>query len=162
MAGLGTDLMAVACILGGAAVSGATTMGVVEGHRGQPDVACVGASVNERPRVVVSLDGERRTIVVAPRVWVHRGHDCAAWSGKAGRNFRIDMGEMRARMERARARVEREQARMRAEERRVDATPTLDQVNLGADISAQVQKQIQEQMKQLDQALAKLDAGRGR
>jgi hypothetical protein len=162
MTGLGTDLMAVACILGGAAVSGATTMAVVEGHRGHAEIACVGAAVNEHPRVVVALDGGKGTIVVAPRVWVHPGHECAAWSMQAGRSFRINMDEMRGRMERARARMEREQARMRAEQSRVDAVPSLDQADLGANISAQVQKQIQEQMKQLDQALAKLDAGTGR
>jgi len=155
MTGLGTDLMALACILGGAAVSGATTMAVVEGHRGHAEAACVGRAVNEHPRVVVSMDGGKGTIVVAPRVWVHPGRDCAAWSIHVNRHFRINMDEMRARME-------RERARMREDGSRVDAVPALDQGDLGANISAQVQKQIQEQMKQLDQALAKLDAGTGR
>ena len=162
MTGLGTDLMAVACILGGAAVSGAATMAVVGGHRGHAEVSCVGTAVNEHPRVVVSMDGGRGTIVVAPRVWVHPGRDCAAWSVHVDRNFRIKMDEMRARMEHARARMERERTRMRVDGGRVDAVPTLDQADLGENISAQVQKQIQEQLKQLDQALAKLDAGPGR
>lgn len=170
MTGLGTDLVAVMCILGGAAVSGATTMAVVEGNRTTHEVACMRAAVDVHPRVTVSLDGGKRIIVMTPRVWVHPGHDCMVWSRHAGRSFHFRMHPMWTRgdkmheewvrMEWERARRERDRERIRAQQERSrkPAVPIMEQSAPPA-IPAEAEKQIREQMRQLQQELTKLEAG---
>ncbi len=156
MNGLGTDLVAMACILGGAAVSGATTMALVDGHAGHADVACVGAAVDVSPRVAVSLDGGKSTVITTPRVWVRHDHDCRVVKVDVRRDVRVDMDQVRAQLEQARERLE--QARTRVQRAAQDE----DQAALGVGFSEQIQKQIDAQVKRLDEELAKLDAGTGR
>ena len=148
MSVLGTDLMAVACIVGGAAVSGATTMRLLDGHDTHARVACVGATFHTSPRVVVSMDGGKGPVVVVPQVRVHPNHDCMAFVVESPGDVQVNMAEMRARMEEARARME---------EARAENSSAL-----SAQIQEQVEQQLQEQMQRLDKELAKLDAGTGR
>jgi hypothetical protein len=155
MSALGTDLLAVACIVGGAAVSGVTTMRLMDGHDAHARVACVGATVRTSPRVVVSMDGGKGAVIVAPRVRVHADHDCMAFVVESHGDVQVNMAEMRARMEEARARMDEARARM-------EKARAADGSALSAQIQEQVEKQLQEQMRQLDQQLAKLDAGTGR
>jgi len=155
MSVLGTDLMAVACIVGGAAVGGATTMRLLDGHDAHARVACVGTTVHASPRVVVSMDGGKGTVVLAPRVRVHANHDCTAFVVESSGDIQANMAEVRARMEEARARMEDARARM-------DAARATSGSALSAQIQEQVEKQLQEQMQRLDQELAKLDEGAGR
>jgi hypothetical protein len=154
MSVLGTDLLAVACIVGGAAVSGATTMRLLDGHDAHARHACVGAMVRTSPRVVVSMDGGKGAVVVAPRVRVHANHDCTAFVVESNGDVQASMAEMRARMEEARARMAEAQVR-------VEKAQAANSSALSAQIQAQVEKQLQEQMKRLDEELAKLDAGTG-
>lgn len=164
MIGLGTDLVAVACILGGAAVGGAATMAVVEGHRGYDQTACVRAAVDVHPRVVISLDGGRSTVVMTPRVWVHPNHDCVVWSGDAVRSFHVKMHSMRARMERERVRAERLHVRIRRVETYGPgkAVPALEKGISGATAPApQADQQIRVQVKPQNANAAKLDVGTG-
>jgi hypothetical protein len=155
MSVLGTDLMAVACIVGGAAVSGATTMRLLDGHDTHARVACVGATFHTSPRVVVSMDGGKGAVVVAPRVRVHPNRDCMAFVVESRGDVQVNMAEMQARMEEARARME--EARARMEKARASNGSAL-----SAQIQEQVEQQLQEQLQRLDKELAKLDAGTGR
>lgn len=77
---IGTDVVALAAILGSGAVGGAVTLAALErGH--EPAVAdCVAASVMSAPRIVVETHArhgdEAKTIVVAPRLRVRATGRC--------------------------------------------------------------------------------------
>ncbi len=77
MSGFGTDVVALACILCGGAVGGAATLTLMD-VQDEVGFGCAVATVEEAPRVVVSLGGEDGAIVVRPRVRVHTFHDCAS------------------------------------------------------------------------------------
>ena len=67
MSGLGTDMLALTCILGGAAVGGVATMALME-SRGDVDarvteIRCVQERV-EAPRVIVTSGRSDRTVIV--------------------------------------------------------------------------------------------------
>jgi hypothetical protein len=127
MNGLGTDVVALACILGGATMSGAATLAARSGDGQAVDVACAVEMV-ESPNVVVALGEGREHIVVAPRVRVHASHACAnAVSQEVHVRMEAAQHEMlraqeraarareraQERMERARERIERAQVRVR-------------------------------------------------
>lgn len=112
MSGLGTDVLALACIVGGAAVSGGATLAAL---RAEPPQRCETQTI-AIPRVVVGV-GEARDVVVGPRVVrVESAHGCAAVLVGSDVDVRVD--EARVRVERARVRVERARERIgRARER---------------------------------------------
>ena len=77
MSGFGTDVVALTCILCGAAAGGAATLALMDV---QDEVAlrCTVATVEASPRVVVAVGGEEGAIIVRPRVRIHTSHDCAS------------------------------------------------------------------------------------
>jgi len=77
MSGFGTDVVALACILCGGAVGGAATFALMD-VQDEVGFRCAVATVEEAPRVVLSLGGEEGAIIVRPRVRVHTSHDCAS------------------------------------------------------------------------------------
>jgi hypothetical protein len=118
MNGLGTDVVALACILGGATMSGAATLAARSGDGQAVDVACAVEMV-ESPNVVVALGEGREHIVVAPRVRVHASHACA---NAVSQEVHVRMEAAQHEMLRAQERAERAQeraarARERAQER---------------------------------------------
>lgn len=74
----GTDVVAVACILGGAAVGGAVTLA---GGGGEHAHAGCAEAVAESAPVVVALGADEPSIVVAPRVRAHRHAHCVRVEG---------------------------------------------------------------------------------
>jgi acetyl-CoA carboxylase alpha subunit len=76
MSRIGTDVVALAAILGSGAVAGAVTLAMVERSH-QPAVAdCVAASVMPAPRIVVESGHGRHSIVIAPRLHVRATDRC--------------------------------------------------------------------------------------
>ena len=75
MSWFGTDVMALACIVGGATVGGAATLAMraSDGHR---HVDCAVEARAVSPRVVVTGQGDARTIVIAPDVRVRSRKKC--------------------------------------------------------------------------------------
>lgn len=71
----GTDLVALGCILGGAAVGGVATLAMtnVDGHA---DARCAVEAMAVSPRIAISHGGEARAIVVTPDVRIRAGRDC--------------------------------------------------------------------------------------
>lgn len=162
MSALGTDVMAVACILSGAGVGGVTTAALMHRDAGPAEVACAGAAIHTSPRVVVSMDNGKGTVVVAPRVRIHASHNCGTFVVDMDSDVQVNMREMRARMDEARARMEEARSRMEEARNRVETARAADGSALNADIQKRVEKQLQEQMERLDREMAKLDAGTGR
>ncbi len=124
MSGLGTDVVAVACILGGAAVSGAVTArarsgGDVEGRLGS---GCVVEALHVGPRMVVVSGGSEHVVVAAPDRARGDAEACAAVVDPRLR-IRMELSNERTqrvqeRMQRAQERMQRAQERMeRAQER---------------------------------------------
>jgi len=66
----GTDLVALGCILGGAAVGGAATLAMTDGG-GHADTRCAVEAFAVSPGIAISHGRGARTIVVTPRVRVH-------------------------------------------------------------------------------------------
>ncbi len=72
-----SDVVAVACILGGAAVGvGATLARMDPGEHGHPGCGVERMAVS--PRIAISGRGEARAIVVTPDVRVHSVQDCGS------------------------------------------------------------------------------------
>ena len=75
MTWFGTDIVALGCILGGAAVGGTVTAAMMDG--GQPaDMGCGVEAIAVSPRIAISHRGEERAIVVNPNVRVRAVRDC--------------------------------------------------------------------------------------
>ncbi len=81
MSWFGTDVMALACIVGGATVSGATTL-AMRAHDGHRHIDCAVEARAISPRVVVTGHGDARTIVVAPNVRVQSRKKCGTEIGE--------------------------------------------------------------------------------
>ncbi len=77
MSGFGTDVVALTCILCGAAAGGAATLALMD-VQDEVGLRCAVATVEASPRVVVAVGGEEGAIIVRPRVRIHTSHDCAS------------------------------------------------------------------------------------
>lgn len=124
MSGLGTDMVAVACILGGAAVSGTVTARALDGGGEQPSLepGCAVEALHVGPRMVVVTGGSERVVVApAPEVrW--RGEAVAGDQGACAvvvdPRVKIRVQQSNEGMQRAQERAQRAQERMqRAQER---------------------------------------------
>lgn len=113
MSGLGTDVLAVTCILAGAAVSGTVTVAALA--RGG-DSACAALEVS--PHTIVVTGSRDGMISITPSLRVHGTHGCAAVV--IDRDIQVRMDEVRARVEEARARAEEAQRRVEDAQRRVE------------------------------------------
>jgi ATP-dependent protease ClpP protease subunit len=127
MSGFGTDMVALACILGGAATGGAMTMAL---QAGGEDVRmdCAVEAMSVGSQIVVTGDHGARAIVMSTPLEMHQARPCQmAVAGEV----RIHMEEVRREMEEARGRVEvvrihMDEARALAEEARA----SVDEVRL--------------------------------
>lgn len=77
MSWFGTDLVALSCILGGAALGGAATLTLNQGGHGV-EMDCAVEAMAVRPHISISHGGEAHAIVVAPNVRVHSRTDCGS------------------------------------------------------------------------------------
>jgi hypothetical protein len=77
MSWLKSDMVAIACILGGAAVGGAATMAMAD-QGGHWDTGCAVDAAAISPTIAISHSGHGRAIVVAPNVRVHAVRDCVS------------------------------------------------------------------------------------
>lgn len=77
MSWLGADLVAISCILGGAAVGGAATLALNQGGH-HVDMGCGIEAMAVSPRIAISHGGDAHAIVVSPKVRVHSSGDCGA------------------------------------------------------------------------------------
>jgi hypothetical protein len=106
----GTDMLAVACILGGAVVGGMATVAYLA-VQGDTPAGCTIETVTATPNIVVSRRGESRAVVLTtPQVRVHSRGGCAHWvpaevsvqvrdGHREVEEFRVQMEESRARMQ---------------------------------------------------------------
>jgi hypothetical protein len=70
-------MVAIACILGGAAVGGAATLALADSHS-HLDTGCAVDARAFAPTIAISHNGMKRGIVVAPDVRVHGVRDCVS------------------------------------------------------------------------------------
>lgn len=120
MSSLGTDVLALACIAGGAAVSGTATMAWLdEGQAGAETTCVVEAKVAAAPAVIVTAGGERgRTVVVSSSDKRARAFEACGRADRVRREMLVrELARARADVERAGAEV----ARARAEAERARA-----------------------------------------
>lgn len=151
MSMLGTDALAVACILTGAALSGGVTLATMEArlpHRAH----CAVEAVAVAPNVVVSGKDGVRTIVVRPDVRVQSAHGCAMEAVDRVRvRVRTDLQkEIQAKVQAERERAQAEIARAQAEMERA-----------GVD-QARVQAEMERAQAGIERALREVGGGGGR
>ena len=123
MSWFGTDLVALGCILGGAAVGGAATLAMADGG-GHADTRCAVEAMAVSPRIAISHGGGARAIVVTPDVRVHAVRDCMTEVDGVVEilmenhleDLDIHMGHLDVQME---ARIQFEEAMRQFEEARV-------------------------------------------
>jgi len=139
MSGMGTDVMALACILGSAAVGGTVTLAALD--RGSDGAAVCVSELHEAPVVALSQGGNGQTIVVAPRVRVHTQHGCEAMvvDVNVDPQVRVRLDEARLRMEEARVRME--EARLRVD----------------AELGETLELRLQEELQRVERELARLE-----
>jgi len=75
MTWFGTDIVALGCILGGAAVGGTVTAAMMDGGH-HAHTGCGVEAIAVSPRIAISHRGEARAIIVNPNVRVHAVRDC--------------------------------------------------------------------------------------
>ncbi len=169
MGRLRTDVLALACIVGGAGVGGLATAGLLFGsNEAHQDMDCaVVTSEVTSSRIAVSMGGNEHVIVVSPRVRVHQPHcvtmESFEWTeaqqfnvGRA--NFRVQQ----ARMEMEMAREMIELKAMNLEGLNVKLEGLGFEFDLGDRISEQVERSLQQEMARLEKELKRLDDEIGR
>ncbi|MCJ7628216.1 MAG: hypothetical protein MUO50_07485 [Longimicrobiales bacterium] len=95
MTWFGTDLVALGCILGGAAVGGTVTAAMINGGE-HADTRCAVEAFGVSPTITISHRGEARAIVVTPDVRVRGMPNCV--QGLDGR-MEIELRQLERRME---------------------------------------------------------------
>jgi len=124
---LGTDVMALTCILGGAAVSGGATLAALSAQHGHSP-SCVVEAVAMVPDMVVSEGGHSHAVVVTPNVRFRALPGCGREAVDRVR-VRVDT-DLRAELAaEVRSRVEREMERAQAEIERARAEMERGQVD---------------------------------
>lgn len=159
MNGWSTDVVAVACILGSAAVSGGATVAALDGAGGSADVSCVSAAV---PEATVVVRGGRGAgvVVMSPRIHRASVEGCRTVVVDVDQQVdvrldrvRVRMDDVQARMEEARARMEEARERMReAQARAAEAEAQVD-----AKLGEELQERLAQEMKRLERELARLE-----
>jgi hypothetical protein len=127
MTGFGTDVLALSCILCGAATGGGLTVALLDGHAGHP-TGCAVESVSVVPGMVATISDHGHAVVLArPHLALGSG-DCQTvvrsvvkvdvdGIRRSVENVRVDVERAREQMEKTRAQVEEAQARL--EEKRM-------------------------------------------
>ena len=77
MTWFGTDIVALGCILGGAAVGGTVTAAMFDGGD-HAEARCGVEAFAVRPNISISHRGEGRAVIVTPDVRVHAVRDCVS------------------------------------------------------------------------------------
>ena len=176
---IGTDVLALACIAGGAGLSAATTLAFADVSE-VATLDCAVEVVESQPRVVVALSGSE-SVVVASSVRIHTEHGCArAADGEAVRiqERRVRertrqaqdwarVGQERARRAQDRVRVQVERARVRLDDARVrirgveqiEVEERLHEVEVELDetFEIQIERRLEDETRRLQELLRRLD-----
>jgi hypothetical protein len=75
MSWFGTDLVALGCIFGSAALGGAATLAMMDG-KGDSHASCGVEATALSPRIAISRGGHGRAIVVTPDIRIHSRGGC--------------------------------------------------------------------------------------
>ena len=103
MSGFGTDIVALACIVGSAATSGAVTLAFLDGGE-NVKADCAVEAFTVSPNLIVSGRSGARTVVMrTPQLRLHSAHDCGV---VVTEGVQIHMQDVRQEVERVRVRVE--------------------------------------------------------
>jgi len=170
MSRLGTDVLALACIVGGAAVGGVATMGLMYDSHGErhehADHAVECAVVEDtgaRSQVVVTLGSHKNVIVTTPEVRVHQPHCVSMGSFEWTEAAEFEIQGAQLRMEQAR--MEMEMARQMMEIGVIDLEGLdvkLEGIGFDLDldlenISEEIEQSLQLEMVRLEEELKRLD-----
>lgn len=153
----GTDVLALACIAGGALVGGVATMAMAAGghDHDRHAVECVRVEdVGHTASVAVSVSGVgAETIVVAPRVRTHQAH-CVTleefeWTGHEQRHLEV----ARVQMEAARQKLQAKRLELDGLELRLDASFE----GMEEEITFEIQEALEQELQRLEVELIRLD-----
>jgi len=169
MSGLGTDVLAVVCIMGGAAVSGGATLAALRDGPQPADCASMLVTV---PRVSVGV-GSAPEVVVRPRnIQVHSVHGCR--SVVIDHDVRVRIDQARVRAEEARVRMERAQERIEAARVRVveaqarsqaaaERAAAVEEALAGAQVRVvpmdEIRARLEQELARVEKELARLNGG---
>ncbi len=107
----GTDLLSLACILGGASVGGAATVAALDASSPSTESACAAVAVSGSPRLVVMKGGSAHTVVLSQSVHGPLSDGCLP---ALGREIEIRVESARIREE-VQVRLEKELGRLQEE-----------------------------------------------
>ncbi|MCH7533867.1 MAG: hypothetical protein IIB36_19190 [Gemmatimonadetes bacterium] len=77
MKGISSDVIALAAVLGSAAVAGVVTLALASGDSGEVAYECMVSEVETAPHLVVALNSGQAAVVVAPEVQASSAEVCA-------------------------------------------------------------------------------------
>jgi len=111
MKGIGSDVTALAAVLGSAVVAGVVTLALAGGHSAEVAHECMVTEVEAAPRVVVALNSGHNAVVVVPEVRTNSSEVCQkvffaqSHSDEHLEHTRADLAQAREGLERSRLRV---------------------------------------------------------
>jgi len=155
MSWFGTDVVALSCILGSAAVGGAATLALMADADHQ-DHRCAVETVAVTPSVAVSHGSGVRAIVVKPNVRVRSSSDCARQARHVVTIHRgHELGHLEANLEHMEANLEHVEQAIEIQMERLEAQIEA-QVEASIEQEFEAQVQFEEAMKALEEAKVKV------
>lgn len=148
MSWFGTDLVALSCIVGGAAVGGAATLALTQGSH-SVDMDCAVEAMAVRPHISISHGGDAHAIVVAPNVRVHSRGDCGSHTAEIvdiHMDGRVDV-HLDRHMEQLDLQLEQLDHVLEVQMEKLEK-----QLEFGLEQEMEVKIQLEETMRQLEQA----------
>jgi len=104
---LGSDVVALAAILGSGAIGGAVTMAAFDRGYEPPVAECASATAVTAPRIVLESAHARHAVIIAPRVRVHATKDCSAHVVVVDERVQADLDRAMAELDESRVKLER-------------------------------------------------------
>ena len=151
MSWFGTDLVALGCIVGSAAIGGAATLALHPGGH-QVDTGCSMETTAVSPRIHISHGGNAHAIVVKPDVRVHAVGDCGAMATGIV-DIRMDrhMEDLEVQMEQLDLQLEQLDRVLEVQMEQLES-----QLEASFEQEFEVQAKLEEAMRQLERAKVKV------
>ena len=142
MKGISSDFIALAAVLGSAAVAGVVTLALVSGDSGEVAYECMVSEVETAPHLVVALNSGQATIVVAPEVQASSAEACAKVVVERLEGDERHLERARSELDRAREGVERSRRRVKERLERMDRVERVERVRRTRLLGDEIQREI--------------------
>ena len=128
MKGIGSDVIALAAVLGSAAVAGVVTLALAASDSGKVAYECMATGVESGSHVVVALNSGHTAVVVAPEVQASSAEVCAEVLVERIEGDERHLARVRSELDRAQEGLERSRHRLREDLERIERVKRVEHV----------------------------------